>query len=152
VHPSAGAGDDQGVALWRLGMTAPGLKLEEGMQLVLALGIPDAPALTSLSAWDAMIADHATTGLTPRAYSLGLLRERLRGEVAGDVGALAQLLHGTDVRIGALNVARQRPGTAKGITFMLIQESTEDAWSVERSDQRRRSTRYANVDVIEARN
>ncbi len=36
----------------------------------------------------------------------------------------------TDVRIGALVVARQRPGTAKGITFMLIQESTEDAWSV----------------------
>lgn len=39
-----------------------GVKLEEGKQLVLALGIPDAPALTSLSAWDAMIADYATTG------------------------------------------------------------------------------------------
>ena len=82
---------------------------------MLALGIPDAPALTSSSAWDAMIADYATTGLTPRAYSLGLLlRERLRGEVAGDVGALAQLLHGTDVRIGALVV------NVWGVGFRLI--------------------------------
>jgi len=94
-------------------MTTPGLQLKEGTQLV--LGIPDAPARTSLSAWDAMIADYATIGLTPRAYSLGLLlRERLRGEVAGDVGALAQLLHGTDVRIGALVV------NVWGVGFRLI--------------------------------
>jgi len=76
VHPSAGAGDDdQRVALWRLGLTAPGLKLEEGKQVVLALGIPAAPVLTSLLAWDAMIADYARTGLTPGAHPLGLLRE-----------------------------------------------------------------------------
>ncbi len=57
------------------------------------------------------------------------------------------------MRIGALVVARQRPGTAKGITLMLIQESTPGASSGGgRSDQRRRTTRYPKVDPIEARN
>ncbi|MGI8729192.1 MAG: hypothetical protein ACR2LK_04270 [Solirubrobacteraceae bacterium] len=46
----------------------------------------------------------------------------LHGKGAVDVGALAQLPHGTDMRIGALVVARQRPGTARGIRFMLIED------------------------------
>lgn len=109
--------------------------------------------MTSLSAWDAMIADYATTGLTPRTHSLGLLREQLRGEGAGDAARSRSCCMARICRIGALVVARQRPGTAKGITLMLIQESTPGASSCGgRSDQRRRSTRYANVDVIEARN
>jgi error-prone DNA polymerase len=116
------AGGDRRVALWQLGMTAPGLKIAEGTQLALALALPTAPALASLSPWDAMIADYATTGLTATGHPLELLRERLRGEGAIDVGALAHLPHGAPVRIGGLVIARQRPGTAKGITFMLLED------------------------------
>ncbi|MGI8729193.1 MAG: hypothetical protein ACR2LK_04275 [Solirubrobacteraceae bacterium] len=43
MHPSAGAGGDRRVVLWRPGMTAPGLELAEGTQLVLALDPSDAP-------------------------------------------------------------------------------------------------------------
>ncbi len=68
-----------------------------------------------------MIADYATTGLTT-GHPLELLRERLRAEGAVDVGALAGLPHGAHVRIGGLVIARQRPGTAKGITFMLLED------------------------------
>jgi error-prone DNA polymerase len=116
------AGGDRRVALWQLGMTAPGLKIAEGTQLALALDLPAAPALASLSPWDAMIADYATTGLTATGHPLELLRERLRGEGAIDVGALAHLPHGAPVRIGGLVIARQRPGTAKGMTFMLLED------------------------------
>jgi error-prone DNA polymerase len=116
------AGGDRRVALWQLGMTAPGLRMAEGTQLALALDLPTAPALASLSPWDAMIADYATTGLTATVHPLELLRERLRGEGAIDVGALADLPHGASVRIGGLVIARQRPGTAKGITFMLLED------------------------------
>jgi error-prone DNA polymerase len=116
------AGGDRRVALWQLGMTAPGLRMAEGTQLALALDLPTAPALASLPPWEAMIADYATTGLTATGHPLELLRERLRGEGSIDVGALADLPHGAPVRIGGLVIARQRPGTAKGMTFMLLED------------------------------
>jgi error-prone DNA polymerase len=116
------AGGDRRVALWQLGVTAPGQRVAEGTQLALALDLPAAPALASLSPWEAMVANYATTGLTATGHPLELLRERLRAEGAVDVGALADLPHGAPVRIGGLVIARQRPGTAKGITFMLLED------------------------------
>ena len=116
------AGGDRRVALWQLGVTAPGRTSAEGTQLALALDLPEAPELTALSRWDAMVADYATTGLTATGHPLALLRERLRAEGAVDVRALERLPHGSPVRVGGLVVARQRPGTAKGITFMLIED------------------------------
>jgi error-prone DNA polymerase len=37
---------------------------------------------------------------------------------------LGRLTHGTPVHIGGLVVARQRPGTAKGVVFLLIEDET----------------------------
>jgi len=59
------------------------------------------------------------------------------------------------VRIGALVVAGQPPGRAKGDTSMLIEASTEDAWKViARRAERSTSSQHAHakVDPIEARN
>ena len=118
------AGGDRRVALWQLGVTAPGVRVrgQEGTQLALALDLPAPPVLRPLSAWDEMIADYATTGLTASAHPIELLRPRLQAAGAIDVGALEHLRHGTRVRIGGLVIARQRPGTAKGITFMLLED------------------------------
>ena len=69
-----------------------------------------------------MVADYATTGLTATGHPLALLRERLRAEGSVEVGALAELPHGAPVRVGGLVIARQRPGTAKGITFLLLED------------------------------
>jgi error-prone DNA polymerase len=38
--------------------------------------------------------------------------------------ALARLRNGTRVEVAGLVVARQRPATAKGITFMLLEDET----------------------------
>ena len=117
------AGGDRRVALWQLGVTAPGQRVgKEGVQLSLALDLPAAPALDRLSAWAAMVADYDTTGLTVATHPLGLLRERLRSTGAVDVGGLVALPHEAPVRIGGLVVARQRPGTAKGVTFLLLED------------------------------
>jgi error-prone DNA polymerase len=69
-----------------------------------------------------MIADYSTTGLTTAEHPLGLLRGELRakGMVASD--DLARLRHGSAVRLGGLVVARQRPGTAKGVCFLLLED------------------------------
>ena len=121
------AGGDRRVALWQLGVAKPSrppvrARGREGVQLALALDLPAPPKLAPLSAWDEMVADYATTGLTASTHPIGLLRPRLRATGAVDIGALERLEHGTDVRVGGLVVARQRPGTAKGITFLLMED------------------------------
>jgi len=75
-----------------------------------------------MSAWEAMVADYDTTGLTVATHPLGLLRGRLRSTGAIHVGELARLRHEAPIRIGGLVVARQRPGTAKGVTFLLLED------------------------------
>jgi error-prone DNA polymerase len=83
--------------------------------------VPAAPELRGLDPWEGMVADYATTGLTLGAHPLALLRP---GLPAGTVscGDLPHLPHETPVRIGGLVVARQRPGTAKGIVFILLED------------------------------
>ena len=92
------------------------------MQLSLALDLPAPPKLKALPAWEAMIANYATTGLTAAAHPIALLRDRLRAERAVGIDELERLRHGAPVRVGGLVVARQRPGTAKGILFLLIED------------------------------
>ena len=111
------------IALWRLGVAAPAYAVrDDGTQLSLPVDLPPAPALAAVSDWDAMIADYATTGLTIHRHPLRLLRDGLiaRGTVTS--ADLAGLPHGAAVRVGGLVVARQRPGTAKGVVFLLIED------------------------------
>jgi error-prone DNA polymerase len=107
--------------LWELGIAAPGEPVADGTQLALPLDVPGAPALRELEPWESMMADYATTGLTLGSHPMALLRERLP---AGTVSSrdLGTLRHEQRVRIGGLVVARQRPGTAKGIVFLLIED------------------------------
>jgi error-prone DNA polymerase len=107
-------------ALWELGVAAPGVEVGEGTQLSLPLELPAAPALEPLAAWDAMVADYATTGLTLGPHPLALLRPSLHG--CATTVDLERLPHEAKVTVGGLVVARQRPGTAKGIVFLLLED------------------------------
>jgi error-prone DNA polymerase len=132
------AGGSRRRALWELGVAAPGKRLltsvvgasgrrarsELGTQLALPLGVGEAPALPGLTGWEAMIADYSTTGLTTAEHPLGLLRPELRAKGMVANGDLERLRHGTAVRLGGLVVARQRPGTAKGVCFLLMEDET----------------------------
>jgi error-prone DNA polymerase len=108
-------------ALWRLGVAAPAVKTADGAQLALPLELPEAPALKPLEAWERMVADYATTGLTAGAHPMALLREQLPEHTATSRD-LERMRHGVRVRIGGLVVARQRPATANGIVFMLLED------------------------------
>ena len=74
---------------------------------------PGAPALDPLAAWDAMVADYATTGLTLGPHPVALLRPELpAGAVSTrDLETLRARHAGA---IGGLVVARQRPGHRQG--------------------------------------
>jgi error-prone DNA polymerase len=117
----ASAGRARRAALWQLGVAAPGAELPDGTQLALPLDVPAPPPLRKLEPWEAMVADYATTGLTLGRHPMALLRD---GLPAGTVSCrdLETLRHETPVCIGGLVVARQRPGTAKGIVFLLLED------------------------------
>jgi error-prone DNA polymerase len=107
-------------ALWQLGVAAPGERVADGTQLALPLEVPAAPELRALNPWEGMVADYATTGLTLGPHPLALLRPSLTGTVT--CRDLENLPHEARIRIGGLVVARQRPGTAKGIVFILLED------------------------------
>ena len=122
VLPEAGRREPGAcVALWRLGMAPAGRNVPGGVQLTLPLALPSAPALRALSGWDEVLADYGTTGLTVTSHPMTLLRSRLP-EGTSDSRELVTLAHGSRVRIGGLVVARQRPGTAGGVVFVLLED------------------------------
>jgi len=128
-------------ALWLLGVAAPGVPVgpadrqvgaggarmagaggaRMGIQLALPLDPHDAPGLRGLGVWDRLLADYGSTGVTLREHPLELMRPTLP---AGAVSSaeLESVRHGTVVRVAGLVVARQRPATAKGVTFMLLED------------------------------
>jgi error-prone DNA polymerase len=118
---SDGPASARRLVLWQLGVATPGRSVPGGVQLALPLDLPAPPRLRALSDWESMLADYRTTGLTVDAHPLALLREQLP---AGCVTSrdLEQLTHGTRVRTGGLVVARQRPGTAGGVVFILLED------------------------------
>jgi error-prone DNA polymerase len=114
-------GSARRVALWQLGVMTPGKSVPGGTQLALPLDLPAPPSLRALSEWEGMLADYSTIGLTARKHPLALLRARMGPNVATSED-LEQMAHGQRVRIGGLVVARQRPGTASGVVFILLED------------------------------
>jgi error-prone DNA polymerase len=110
-------------ALWRLGIAKPArAATEAGTKLALDLGTVGAPALEGLTDWESMLADYATTGISIERHPLALLREGLSARGARSVAELGAIEHGSTIQIAGLVVARQRPGTAKGVTFLLLED------------------------------
>ena len=94
----------------------------EGTQLALPLEVPAAPALRPLDAVGGdgrRLRDHRADARP--APDAAAARRRCRPATVSSAD-LARLPHDTPVRIGGLVVARQRPGTAKGIVFMLLED------------------------------
>jgi error-prone DNA polymerase len=108
-------------ALWQLGVAVPGISVAEGTQLALPLEPHEGPELRALSAWERMLADYGSTGVTLREHPLELMRPGLPGDLLTST-ELERGRHGSRVRVAGLVIARQRPATAKGITFMLLED------------------------------
>ena len=108
-------------ALWQLGVAVPGVPVAEGTQLALPLEPHAGPELRALSAWERMLADYGSTGVTLREHPLQLMRPGLPADLSTSA-QLERSQNGRRVRVAGLVIARQRPATAKGITFMLLED------------------------------
>jgi error-prone DNA polymerase len=109
-------------ALWQLGIATPGVQTKVGQQLALEPPLPNAPRLPALSEWQMLLADYTATGVSIDRHPIGLLRSSLTARGARSTSELTKIGHGTHVIVGGLVIARQRPGTANGITFLLLED------------------------------
>jgi error-prone DNA polymerase len=117
----AAPGSERRIALWQLGVATPGTRVPGGVQLALPLDLPAPPELRALTQWESMLADYGTIGLTAHSHPIALLRDRLPADLVRS-RELKELRHGTRLKVGGLVVARQRPGTANGIVFVLLED------------------------------
>jgi error-prone DNA polymerase len=82
---------------------------------------PDAP-LPSMTAFEETAADYATTSLTTGPHVMTYLRTRLRAEGVLATDELAHVRDGNAVRVAGHVIVRQRPGTAKGMCFLTLED------------------------------
>jgi error-prone DNA polymerase len=88
--------------------------------------LPDesVPPLPRLSPAQEVIQDYHAQGLSLRGHPFGPLRAFLETQRVVPTTALQSLKPGQRYRVAGLVLVRQRPGTAKGITFMTIEDET----------------------------
>jgi error-prone DNA polymerase len=132
--------------LWRVGVVPRPTSIARGTFEQLALPIAptaEVPELPPQTEWEEMLADYRTTGLSIGPHPLELLRPHLpaatlasteladhplAGSGAGQAGAArpenrgACSAPGGEVAVAGLAVARQRPATANGVVFMLLED------------------------------
>jgi error-prone DNA polymerase len=115
------AGGERRRALWELGVSVPGASVPGGTQLALPLEVGEAPALEAMTPWERLLADYGSTKVTLREHPMQLMRPELRADVLSSAD-LAGVRDGERVKVAGLVVARQRPATANGVTFMLLED------------------------------
>jgi error-prone DNA polymerase len=123
---AAGACDEWGQRrqlLWRLGVTARGHAVKGGnRQLALPLEpTAEIPELPTQTPWEQMLADYKHTSLSVGVHPLELLRPHLPAGVATSA-ELLETPHGAVIQVAGMAIARQRPSTANGVVFMLLED------------------------------
>jgi error-prone DNA polymerase len=108
-------------ALWAAGGVAHATRIDEGAQLALPLDGSPTPPLPPLGPWDRIVADYRTTGMTLGKHPMELLRQGLPSKVLSSED-IARTRDGTRVKVAGMVVARQRPATANGVVFMLLED------------------------------
>ncbi len=112
--------------LWELGLVfrAQSVPGTEGAMKQLPLELEpttETPALRELTRWERMLADYRHTNMSVGTHPLALLRAHLPDGTLSSAELHAEC-HGRQVAIAGMTIARQRPSTANGIVFMLLED------------------------------
>ena len=81
-------------------------------------------ALRPMTPMDEVHADYETTGLSLRAHPVAFVRAELTRRRCATAAELSGMRDGRHVRVAGIVLLRQRPGTAKGITFVTLEDET----------------------------
>jgi len=121
-----GLGSSRRALLWELGLvprsqSVPG---SGGVERQLALPLDptaETPELAEPTEWEEMLANYRRTSLSVDVHPMELIRPHLPAGVLSshDLGQAQDRSH---VAVAGMAVARQRPSTAKGVVFMLLED------------------------------
>ncbi len=119
------AGLDRRQALWqtRALAEAPPLPLFEAADQRGERPEP-AVALPAMADGEQVVEDYRTLRLSLRAHPLSFLRQRLAGRGVLPAEALLRAQDGDRAATAGLVLVRQRPGSAKGVIFMTLEDET----------------------------
>lgn len=92
-------------------------------------GTPGSP-LAEMDSLEETIADFVTTGLTPGGHPMRYARADLDRQGVVTCAALARMPPGDTVRFAGAVIVRQRPGTAKGMLFLTLEDETGMAQAI----------------------
>jgi error-prone DNA polymerase len=118
-------GLDRRAALWMV----KGLQtrdLTEAAPLLARMGgfAEKAPRLPEVPLPEHVAEDYRTTSLSLKAHPLSFFRTQLTKQGVRPTRELATTPNGRRVRVAGLVLIRQRPGTAKGVTFVTLEDET----------------------------
>ncbi|RYY37740.1 MAG: DNA polymerase III subunit alpha [Sphingobacteriaceae bacterium] len=119
-------GADRRMALWEISALADrpiGLFNGQVSETVLEETVP----LPLMTRGEHVVQDYVSTGLSLKDHPVGLLRGALTRLRNVRVSDLAKYKDGDFVRLAGLITVRQRPGTAKGVLFMTLEDETGSA-------------------------
>jgi error-prone DNA polymerase len=100
------------------------------------------PPLQPLSPAEQVFADYQAIGLSLKGHPISFYRDQLDRAKITSAADLAEVADGRIVRAAGLVILRQRPSTAKGITFVTLEDETGTANLVVKQEI---WTRYAKI-------
>ncbi|MGY2734838.1 error-prone DNA polymerase [Sphingomonas sp. UYP23] len=116
-----GFGIDRRQALWEVKALG-----QKPLPLFAAIESPTEPSvtLTALTAGREVVEDYRATQMSLRAHPLSFLRGELDRRRVTRCGDLRGMKDGSRVEVAGLILVRQRPGSAKGVVFVTLEDET----------------------------
>jgi error-prone DNA polymerase len=84
----------------------------------------EVPALPSLDGEERVALDYQLLGLSARPHPMRLMRRELRRSGVRAIAELAEVAEGRAVRVAGWPISAQRPPTAKGMGFLVLEDET----------------------------
>ncbi len=100
---------------------------QDGRDMPLLKGLDDdepAASLPPMPMVEQVLADYRTSGLSLKAHPVAFYRRQLSAMRVTPAGELCRVTDGRFVRVAGIVLLRQRPGTARGITFATLEDET----------------------------
>ncbi len=83
-----------------------------------------AAPVREMTALERVAADYRCVGLSPEGHPMEFLRPRLERQGVLTAEVLRSRRSGDEVQVAGLAICRQRPGTAKGVMFVTLEDET----------------------------
>jgi error-prone DNA polymerase len=114
-----GLGQERREALWE------GRRLARAPEAPLPITLSEPEARFAALDWTEVIGwDYRTTEHSTRGHPMETIREELRARGLPDAAEVSRMSHGRRVSYAGAVICRQRPGTAKGVTFLTMEDET----------------------------